>query len=212
METNSSNPWKGLDSYSILDNSIFYGRSKETSKLIETIINNRFTILYGPSGVGKSSLLNAGIRPKLAEGQYFVIDVSMRLLDLKQERSVASQIIARVEECAKIEKVDITPLVKDNNKNLFSESLWYYFHTNEFWSPKNELLVPVVIIDQFEDIFKDEEVREDATKSFFSSLDFPMLSPPYLCVKKLRIQNHSATTSLLISDLYVLYVKIIFLD
>ena len=171
METNSSNPWKGLDSYSILDNSIFYGRSKETSKLIETIINNRFTILYGPSGVGKSSLLNAGIRPKLAEGQYFVIDVSMRLLDLKQERSVASQIIARVEECAKVEKVDITPLVKDNNKNLFSESLWYYFHTNEFWSPKNELLVPVVIIDQFEDIFKDEEVREDATKSFFSSLD-----------------------------------------
>ena len=122
METNSSNPWKGLDSYSILDNSIFYGRSKETSKLIETIINNRFTILYGPSGVGKSSLLNAGIRPKLAEGQYFVIDVSMRLLDLKQERSVASQIIARVEECAKIEKVDNAPVCA-NPKSEFC-NLW----------------------------------------------------------------------------------------
>lgn len=171
METNNSNPWKGLDSYSISDNSIFYGRSNETEKLVDTIINNRFTILYGPSGVGKSSLLNAGIRPKLAEGNYFVVDVSMRLLDLKMDKSVSSQIISRVEECAKVEEVDITPLVKDNNRNIFSDSLWYFFHTNEFWSSKNELLIPVVIIDQFEDIFKDEEVREDATKSFFCSLD-----------------------------------------
>ena len=81
----SNNPWKGLDSYSYSDNSIFYGRTNETEALVDTILNNRFTILYGPSGVGKSSLLNAGVRPKLAEKNFFVVDISMRQFDLKSD-------------------------------------------------------------------------------------------------------------------------------
>lgn len=165
-----SNPWKGLDSYNYSDKSIFYGRNNEIETLIDTIVNNRFTILYGPSGVGKSSLLNAGIRPKLSENNYFVVDVNMRLLDLNSDKSISSQIISRIEECSIEKNVDITPLSKDEQQDVFEDSLWYFFHTNEFWSSKNELLIPIVIIDQFEDIFK-EETRNDSPQSFFNNLD-----------------------------------------
>lgn len=166
----SKNPWKGLDSYSYSDNSIFYGRKIETGALVDTILNNRFTILYGPSGVGKSSLLNAGVRPKLAEKNYFVVDVSMRQFDLKSDLSISSQILTRVKECAENKQIDITPLSKNEETGLYDDSLWYFFHTNEFWSSKNELLTPIVIVDQFEDIFK-EEIRESSPEQFFNSLD-----------------------------------------
>lgn len=165
-----NNPWKGLDSYSYSDGSIFYGRNKETDALVDVITNNRFTILYGPSGVGKSSLLNAGIRPKLSVGHYFVVDVNMRQLDLKSQESISSQILTRVRKCAITENIDISSLSKDVYFSEFSDSLWYFFHTNEFWSSKNELLTPIIIIDQFEDIFK-EEVKELSAETFFKDLD-----------------------------------------
>ena len=166
----SKNPWKGLDSYNYSDNSRFYGRTNETEALVDTILNNRFTILYGPSGVGKSSLLNAGVRPKLAENSFFVVDVSMRQFDLKSDLSISFQILTRIKECAEHKQIDITPLSKIEEKGLNKDSLWYFFHTNEFWSSKNELLTPIVIIDQFEDVFK-EEVRELSPDIFFNSLD-----------------------------------------
>lgn len=182
----NNNPWKGLDSYSFSDNSIFYGRTNETETLTDTILNNRFTILYGPSGVGKSSLLNAGIRPKLSEDSFFVVDISMRQLDLRSERSISAQILARVKECAKEAQIEIAPLSKNEGKELFEDSLWFFFHTNEFWSSKNEFLTPIVIIDQFEDIFKDE-VKELSTDQFFNSLDeLSNVVPPMSMREKLQ--------------------------
>lgn len=170
MTDNIKNPWKGLDSYSYSDTAIFYGRDKESQTLLNIILNNRFTVLYGTSGVGKSSLINAGIRPKLVGGNYFVIDISMRLMDLKSNWPISSQIISQIKSRASKEHIDITPLSKIHDNNIFDNSLWFFFHTNEFWSQKNELLTPIVIIDQFEDIFKDE-VRENSPDFFFNRLD-----------------------------------------
>ena len=190
MADNNNNPWKGLDSYSYSDNSIFYGRTNETDALVDTILNNRFTILYGPSGVGKSSLLNAGIRPKLAESNYFIVDVSMRQFDLKLNLSISAQILSRVKECAINDQIDITPLSKNGEKGFYEDSLWYFFHTNEFWSSKNELLTPIIIIDQFEDIFKDE-VRELSPEQFFYNLDELSNVVPPLSMRRDLQKNES---------------------
>ena len=94
----------------------------------------------------------------------------MRQFDLKSNLSISAQILAIVKKCAKNAQIDITPLSKSGDKGFYEDSLWYFFHTNEFWSSKNELLTPIVIIDQFEDIFKDE-VRELSPEQFFNNLD-----------------------------------------
>ena len=57
--TCGSNPWKGLNFY--LEGETLYGRSEEIGSLSQYIINNTQTILYGRSGIGKSSIIYAGV-------------------------------------------------------------------------------------------------------------------------------------------------------
>jgi len=59
-------PYKGLQPYTAQDAPIFCGRERESMQLTNRVLANRLTILYGESGVGKSSLLHAGLGPRLA--------------------------------------------------------------------------------------------------------------------------------------------------
>jgi WD40 repeat protein len=56
-------PWKGLDFYSDTkaDAFVFVGRETESKVIAANLIAQRLTVLYGPSGVGKSSVLHAGV-------------------------------------------------------------------------------------------------------------------------------------------------------
>jgi len=69
----SSRPYKYLDSYAEMDSDLFCGRANNVSELIGSIIGNEAVVLFGNSGVGKTSLLEAGIAPKChAQGLAFV--------------------------------------------------------------------------------------------------------------------------------------------
>ncbi len=59
-------PYKGLQAYSENDAAIFFGRNQESMQLANRVLANRLTILYGESGVGKSSLLQAGLSQRVA--------------------------------------------------------------------------------------------------------------------------------------------------
>jgi WD40 repeat protein len=56
-------PFKGLAPFeaSELDTLLFFGRERESEIIRANLIASRLTILYGPSGVGKTSLLRAGV-------------------------------------------------------------------------------------------------------------------------------------------------------
>jgi WD40 repeat protein len=58
-----SSPYKGLAPFedSDLDALLFFGRDWETEVVAANVLAARLTVLYGPSGVGKSSLLRAGV-------------------------------------------------------------------------------------------------------------------------------------------------------
>jgi len=62
-------PYKGLASFedSELDALLFFGREREAATVAANVLANRLTVLYGPSGVGKSSLLHAGVARRLRE-------------------------------------------------------------------------------------------------------------------------------------------------
>src|SRR3954453_15619631 len=53
-------PYVGLVPYEEDDAAFFFGRSTESAIVAMNLRTSRLTILYGPSGVGKSSLLMAG--------------------------------------------------------------------------------------------------------------------------------------------------------
>ena len=62
-------PFRGLAPFgeSELDALLFFGRERETEIAVANLLAARLTILYGPSGVGKSSLLRAGVARRVRE-------------------------------------------------------------------------------------------------------------------------------------------------
>jgi hypothetical protein len=64
-----TSPYKGLSAFddSDVDALLFFGREREREIIVANLIASRFTVLYGPSGVGKSSLLRAAVARTLRE-------------------------------------------------------------------------------------------------------------------------------------------------
>jgi WD40 repeat protein len=62
-----ASPFQGLAQFESDDERYFFGREAEREILIANLIVSRLTIVYGPSGVGKSSLLSAGVQHDLLQ-------------------------------------------------------------------------------------------------------------------------------------------------
>jgi hypothetical protein len=58
-------PYRGLLEYRLGDAELFVGRSQAIQELLNRIPNNNLTVLHSESGSGKTSLLQAGIAPRL---------------------------------------------------------------------------------------------------------------------------------------------------
>jgi WD domain, G-beta repeat len=58
-------PYRGLIPYSEQDAPLFFGREDECEVVINNLLASRVTLLYGASGVGKTSLLRAGVTHEL---------------------------------------------------------------------------------------------------------------------------------------------------
>lgn len=135
-----SNPWLGLAPYT--EGTPLYGRSKESIQLADIIKYNTASVVFGKSGIGKSSLLSAGISPLLREENY--IQVRIRLVH-NTEVSYIEQIESKVRETVKC--IDRFPTDVDNL------GLWDFFHRHSFTTENGNDCIPVIILDQFEEIY-----------------------------------------------------------
>jgi HEAT repeat protein len=70
-------PYKLLDYYRFEDADLFFGREEETRKMVGEILSSRLLVLFSPSGSGKTSLINAGVRPELEKMGYKTIYTRM---------------------------------------------------------------------------------------------------------------------------------------
>lgn len=61
----SSSPFKFLDFFKEADHDLFAGRDREVNEVLAGILRARTLILYGRSGLGKTSLLLAGVFPEI---------------------------------------------------------------------------------------------------------------------------------------------------
>ena len=63
-------PYKGLAPFedTELDALLFFGREREREVIVANLLASRLTVLYGASGVGKSSLLRAAVAHRASRG------------------------------------------------------------------------------------------------------------------------------------------------
>jgi ABC-type transporter Mla maintaining outer membrane lipid asymmetry ATPase subunit MlaF len=74
-----ASPFKGLAPFvdSDVDAMLFFGRAPETEVIAANLQASRLTVLFGPSGVGKSSVLRAGVAHRLRQEA----DVAVEIVD-----------------------------------------------------------------------------------------------------------------------------------
>ncbi|WP_151480746.1 nSTAND1 domain-containing NTPase [Streptomyces albicerus] len=60
-------PYRGLARFEPDDSDLFFGRETLVTELVELVREHRFAAVFGPSGSGKSSLLRAGLIPRLRQ-------------------------------------------------------------------------------------------------------------------------------------------------
>jgi hypothetical protein len=162
----SQHPWIGLASFTEGDREFFVGRGEEVDELLRLVRRDILTLLYGVSGLGKTSLLQAGLFPALRAEDCLPVPIRLDYLDgaAPFTAQVLSAIIAAA-DAARVEAPQVRP----------NEALWEYLHRdgNHFWSPRNDLVTPFLAFDQFEELFTlGRETPECAarTTAFISEL------------------------------------------
>ena len=63
-------PYRGIEPFRFTDQQIFAARTEETWTLLSNVTLYRAVLLYGESGTGKSSLVNAGLLPQALKENY----------------------------------------------------------------------------------------------------------------------------------------------
>jgi hypothetical protein len=74
----ADSPYKFLDSYREDDHERFFGRNRETEMLLSDVVISRLVVLFAKTGTGKTSLINASVRPALHRRGYETFFVRVR--------------------------------------------------------------------------------------------------------------------------------------
>lgn len=173
------NPWHGLEGY--VEGEILYGRDTEIRVLSQSIANNVQTVLYGKTGIGKSSLINAGIFPLMRHSGFF--PVSIRLNHKADAPSYVQQIKEAIfhgvenlreevfdengRSVVRVMKGRYEPLVGMVNKE--EDNLWEFYHRFRYFDTHGHQILPLLVLDQFEEIFYDQ-TDDSKRKAFFDQL------------------------------------------
>lgn len=145
-----------LDSYQ--EGQAIFGRDVEISSISESIIYNIQTFLYGKSGMGKTSILQAGVFPILRKKHFFPVVIRLANSD---EMSLRKLTIRLVEQEAEREDLSICKCKLNHlpidKSDLANSQLWEYFAKMHFFDDNGDTYIPVLIFDQFEETINNEE-------------------------------------------------------
>jgi hypothetical protein len=142
------NPWPGLTTFSEGQAAFFFGREEEVRELYRRVDRKALTVLFGQSGLGKSSLLQAGLFPRLREARF--CPVYVRLDHAPDATSLTEQIKKAVFK----ETATMGTWTKAGSSAV-GETLWEFFHHRDdhLRAPDGTIVTPVLIFDQFEELF-----------------------------------------------------------
>jgi hypothetical protein len=141
-------PWLGLASFTEDTRDYFYGREDEIGELARRVQRKLLTILFGQSGLGKTSILRAGLVPKLRPEGYCPVYVR---IDYAPESPPPSEQIKQ----AIFRETNALGQWTQTGVAAEGESLWEFLHHRDdvLKDADGRTLVPLLIFDQFEEVF-----------------------------------------------------------
>ncbi|MGB7511251.1 MAG: WD40 repeat domain-containing protein, partial [Pelodictyon phaeoclathratiforme] len=172
-------PWLGLNAYTEESQAYFFGRNTAINELFTRVRENRLTTLFGQSGLGKTSLLGAGLLPKLKVEGYR--PQLIRLNFSEDAPSLVDQTRLALCKALEIESVNA------------GATLWEILHHIDY-RPKDLLQsLPVLVFDQFEEIFTLSGSRQAEVVAWFTQIaDLVENRPPEFLQKQFRSDRQQA--------------------
>lgn len=148
-----TSPFKFLDSYGQGDRDIFFGREQETDDLYQALSGVKHLLVYGPSGAGKTSLIECGLRNQFSDADWFA-------LTIRRGTNITDSVFAAINEAL----TDKIPLDAASKRPLDEELDFGQAVENLF----GERYQPVYLLfDQFEELLisgSEEEKTEFFTR------------------------------------------------
>lgn len=172
--------FKGPQYYKEEDKEYFFGRKEETESLLYMVKHNDFVVCYAESGEGKSSLINAGLIPLMRTENMFPVRIQFNDNDFAKtptrktlnnknsdkeinfDEFVWEKIVRAIDDAKTKEQYKTLLLLKTQEiaYNEFGktdeelkDSIWLKLRENELRLNSYQTVIPVLIFDQFEEIF-----------------------------------------------------------
>src|SRR4030081_1092178 len=185
------NPWLGLASFTEATRAYFFGREEEVAELARRVQRKLLTVLFGQSGLGKTSILRAGLVPRLRAQGYSPVYVRIDYAaDAPEPADQIKQAIARTARRSG-EWTQAGVAVE-------GESLWEFLHHRDdvLRDESGATLIPLLIFDQFEEIFTlaqtDDFGRARAARFIADLADLVENRPPRELEAKLEADESAA--------------------
>jgi hypothetical protein len=182
MNDHKNSRYPGLRPFQANEQALFFGRSKEIKELSHLIQTERLSVLFAKSGLGKSSILNAGVLPKLEEDIYRSIQIRVQnrgiapLEAVEKQTEKYAQMVAFEAKAQKrleaLEKITKRPA-----------TTWEKLRAYNF---EVELgITPILVFDQFEEFFLHDAKVQTAFIEFLADLAYERI-PLYLQYPELK--------------------------
>jgi tetratricopeptide (TPR) repeat protein len=173
----AQNPWLGLVSFTEETRNYFHGREEEAAELGRRVQRKLLTVLFGQSGLGKTSILQAGLVPRLRPEGFCPVYVR---LDYDPHSPPPAEQIKR----AVFRATEAAGKWTKSGSSTAGESLWEFLHHRDdvLQDAHGRPLVPLLIFDQFEEIFtlaqSDDAGRQRAQEFIQDLADLVENRPP----------------------------------
>ena len=145
-----NNPYLGLNAFDTGDADLYYGRRTLTQDLAEFVKAHALTIVLGPSGTGKSSLVRAGLLPKLTKETESDFEQSWHVLPVMRPgespiKALAQTLLSLQTGTTKVHQIEALSAELYETPAAIIDTVLAWKAAN----PRKQLLL---VIDQFEEV------------------------------------------------------------
>jgi hypothetical protein len=160
--------YPGLYSFKEEQKDVFCGRSTDIKELSKLIFIQRKVLLYSKSGIGKTSLLNAGVIPELSKKKEFeFINIRFRAA-AKNSPTPYAVFLQSILRHVDFQNIHDKNTIIDAFIPEFKKEYWSLFKKNQLLGNKNKTYI--LIFDQFEELFTYPQEQIDEFKNRFAEI------------------------------------------
>lgn len=135
--------YPGLKPFDRAQSAVFYGRREDATRLTNLILQQRLVVLFAKSGIGKTSILQAGVAPSLEQQSYAPIFIRLDKTNAPLVDTVG-EILTKNDLVGGRDRTGERPGER--------ETIWERMKRLEF-DLDGLPATPVLVFDQFEEVF-----------------------------------------------------------